>query len=96
MKKEKFWRDYYTTLILALILLLQSCVTDPRINRPDVPICINLSQGCYCAHSSGEYEVKDCSNYISSDPDSYEKMEKYVDELEVRLLKCLNFPKKCN
>jgi hypothetical protein len=27
--------------------------------------------------------------------EAIEKMEKYVDDLEVRLLKCLNYPKKC-
>ena len=95
MKKEKFWQECYTILTITTLLLLNSCVTDQRLNRPDVPICINQIRGCFCVDATGEYEIEDCSNFISSDPESYLIMERYVDDLEARLLKCLNYPKKC-
>lgn len=91
MKKEKLLLNFF---IISIILV--SCVRDLRLKRPNVPLCVNLSSNkCYCAHSEGGYEVDNCESYISTDPESYNQMEEYVDELELRLLKCLNYPKKC-
>ena len=88
MKKGKF-------LLVCSLILISSCVRDLRLNRPDVPLCIVLSSDkCFCKSSTGEEEIE-CVGYLSTDPDSYELMEKYIDELESRLLKCLNYPKKC-
>lgn len=77
-------------------MCVNSCVRDQRLPRPNIPLCINLSNGsCFCSIDQENYEVADCSSYISTDPDSYEAMEKYVDSIELRLLACLSSPKKC-
>lgn len=89
MKKGKF------LLVCSLILIINSCVSDPRINRPETPLCVVLSNSkCFCRTMTEEAEVE-CTGFLSTDPDSYDALETYVDELESRLLKCLNYPKKC-
>lgn len=91
MNKEKL-------LLLCFVILttLNSCVSDRRIKRPNTPLCIILEKGdCFCSSSEGDYSVPNCTGYISTDPKSYDEMEKYVDSLELRLLNCLDFPKNC-
>ena len=83
-------------LTFLILILSISCVHDTRLNRPNIPLCVVLDSGsCYCSFEDQDYEVPKCSSYLSTDPDSYEKLEKYVDSIELRLLNCLNNPKKC-
>lgn len=84
-----------STILLGILIFLNSCITDRRLNRPDLPLCINLGDDlCACSYKEEDYIVE-CVGYISTDLDSYEEMEKYVDSIELRLLNCLNTPKKC-
>jgi hypothetical protein len=90
MTNVKLW------FVCSTILILSSCVRDQRLNRPNIPLCIVLETGsCFCSFNEQDYEVNDCSSYLATDPESYSSMEKYVDSLELRLLNCLNNPKKC-
>lgn len=78
------------------ILILSSCVRDQRLNRPNLPLCIVLEKGsCYCSFDDTDYEVPNCSSFLATDPQSYQVLENYVDSIELRLLNCLNNPKKC-
>lgn len=80
----------------TILLILSSCVSDYRLRRPKAPLCIILEgKGCQCAFGTEDYYVKDCTGYLGTDPDSYGIYEKYVDSIELRLLKCLKTPKKC-
>jgi hypothetical protein len=89
-------REKLLYVCFTILICLTSCVSDYRIKRPVVPLCIVLEKGdCFCSSSEGDFPVPKCAGYISTDPKSYDEMEKYVDSLELRLLNCLNFPKKC-
>jgi len=91
MNNVKFLFVCFTTLIV-----LSSCVRDQRLKRPNVPLCIVLEGGsCFCSFDNEDYEVANCSSYLATDPKSYNSMEEYVDSIELRLLNCLNNPKKC-
>lgn len=67
-----------------MIFLGTSCVSKP--NRPDSPLCIRNSDGWICTDSRGDFQEQE-SNLICSTITGYGQLERYVDDLELRIRK---------
>lgn len=69
---------------LFILCLGVSCVSKP--NRPDSPLCLFNSDGWVCTNSGGDFRSEE-SNLICTDLSGYAALERYVDELELRIRK---------
>lgn len=78
----------------SLITLLGSCVSLPP--RPEEKICIVLDDSMGTCYSGNGPSTEDVRGYIAQDANTYERKEKYTDDLE-KLLKavCRRKPSLC-
>jgi hypothetical protein len=85
---------YQRVLVCMLVPSISSCVVNGML-RPDVPICTILTSGdCHCSYKEQDYKTK-CTAFVATDPESYGKMQDYLDKTEKRLADCLRSPKLC-
>jgi hypothetical protein len=76
MRKEMKFVVFFT------MFLASSCVSRP--NRPDAPLCLFNSDGWVCTDARGDFPEPE-SNLICSTIDGYSSLERYIDELELRI-----------
>lgn len=76
-KKAKF-------AVCFTIFLGSSCVSKP--NRPDSPVCLHNSDGWVCTDSRGDFREQE-NNLVCSTISGYSALERYVDNLEVKIRK---------
>jgi hypothetical protein len=69
---------------IFILLVGVSCVSKP--SRPDSSLCLANSDGWFCTNSGGDYREQE-SNLICTDLSGYAALERYVDQIELRLKK---------
>lgn len=79
-------------LVLCLLILASSCQTTDAsryFKKPKLkPACISNGDGtCY---EEGEL-VEDTTNWLCTDPDNFDEIEKYHSDKEQRLYICLRY-----
>ena len=78
----------YQKYLLVILLVITSCQSDP-FRRPIGPQCIANGDGtAECTEGSRTYTEVNTVNYVLTPADSFGRYQKYVLELEERLLKC--------
>lgn len=85
-------------LCLLLFLGLVSCQTPTAreiadyVGRPDFgnPCIVNDDGTCY---ENGE--LREAMNMIATDPEKFDDIQTYIEEIEFRLYKCLKSKKRC-
>jgi hypothetical protein len=78
----------YLKFLLVTLLVSTSCQSDP-FRRPIEPQCISNGDGtAECTEGERSYHEPNTVNFTCTPPDSAGRYQKYVLELEERLLKC--------
>jgi hypothetical protein len=77
-------RNVTSSVKLFILFLGVSCVSHP--NRPDSSLCLANSDGWVCTNSGGDFREQE-SNLICTDLSGYSALERYVDQLELRIRK---------
>ena len=77
-------KDVMNFVKLFTLFLGVSCVSAPH--RPDAPVCLFNSDGWHCTNRGGDYREQE-SNLVCTDLSGYAILERYVDEIELRLRK---------
>lgn len=83
---------------LSLLLGLASCQTPTAreisefVGRPDFgnPCIVNDDGTCY---ENGE--LREATNMLATDPEKFDEIQTYIEEIEFRLYKCIKFKKRC-
>ena len=71
-------------VVFFTIFLATNCVSKP--NRPDAPLCLRNSDGWVCTDGRGDFPETE-NNLICSTFDGYSSLERYIDDLELRIRK---------
>ena len=78
----------YRKYLLVILLVITSCQSD-TFNRPIEPICLhNEDNSAECTERDRSWTEFNLENYQCTPIKSYGRYQKYVLELEERLLKC--------
>ena len=75
--------------LFIIFSLVSGCRSRP--NRPDASLCVVIVENGHvygdCENSAGEYR-EDYKRLLCTDPDSYGRLERYIDDLELRIRNC--------